>query len=249
MIQILNDINVGIQSYCFRKFTLEKTALLLAQCGIDTLEISRIHLDVINTEVVPDIAMSVLADIGIQISAYGSNRLTNDEDKLRRIFGFAKRFGIKVLTADPDHDALDLISRLCDEYGIKVAIHNHGRDDMRHGRASMLKEILDTTANNIGVCLDTGWMIDAGDDPVAFADANMSRIYGIHLKDFSYDTSGIRHETLIGEGLLELESLLRILKVHDYTGNITIEYEKNPDDPVPDLKKCIENLITANSMI
>jgi sugar phosphate isomerase/epimerase len=243
--KVLNDIHVGIQSYCLRKFTLDQIPGLLTECGIDTLEVSRAHIDLFDLNTDPDILLKPLHDKNIKISAYGSNRLTNDDKKVRQVFEFAKRNGINLLTADPDHDALDLLSHLCEEYDLRLAIHNHGKDDMRHGRASMLNDILESTSDNIGICLDTGWMIDAGDDPVAFVESNISRIFGIHLKDFSYSDEGKRKEELIGEGLLDLVLLFDVLKKKNYDGNITIEYEQSPYDPVPELRKCINNLIRA----
>ena len=37
----------------------------------------------------------------------------------------------------------------------------------------------------------------------------------------------------------KLEDLLKALKAVKFTGHIAIEYEANPNDPSPDMKKCV----------
>jgi sugar phosphate isomerase/epimerase len=66
-----------------------------------------------------------LADVNIKIVNYGVVGLSAKEKDCRKVFDFAKDMGVETIISEPGPDALDLIDRLCQEYKIKVAIHNH----------------------------------------------------------------------------------------------------------------------------
>src|SRR3989442_12195496 len=58
----------------------------------------------------------------------GVVKLPADEAECRKVFEFAKKWGIGVLVSEPEANALDTVEKLCKEYNIKVAIHNHPKD-------------------------------------------------------------------------------------------------------------------------
>ena len=60
-----------------------------------------------------------------QLQRYGVVQLPNDEAKSRKVFEYAKRLKLEGIVSEPPTDAIGLIDRLADEYGIKVAIYNH----------------------------------------------------------------------------------------------------------------------------
>jgi len=56
---------------------------------------------------------------------YGVVGLPNDEASCRKVFEFAKKMGLRAVTAEPEPAAMDLIEKLVKEYDIGMAIHNH----------------------------------------------------------------------------------------------------------------------------
>ncbi|MDD5697982.1 MAG: TIM barrel protein [Victivallaceae bacterium] len=127
--------------------------------------------------------MQEYTDAGIKISSFGVNRFTGDEKAARQVFDFAKAAGFSAISADLAEGGLAVAEKLCEEYGKKIAIHNHGR---KHelGSVRALESLFSKSSPNIGLCLDTAWMLDSGEDPVAIAEKFKDRLYGLHLKDF-----------------------------------------------------------------
>jgi sugar phosphate isomerase/epimerase len=245
MTSILGGIGLGVQSFCFRQFSNEQILGALDESGLKWLEICKKHL---NIEVAgePDRLLDLYRSNGIGFNSYGINVFDNDEAKARAFFEFAVRADIKVLGAKPNPDAFDMLGRLCDEYSIKLAIHNHGRKDQIYGTSSQLEEALSRAPDTIGLCLDTGWLIDVEEDPVAAVHRFAGRIYGVHFKDFDYSESGERLEAVLGEGNLDVSGVVRALKQINFNGYASIEYEGEPNDPVPNIKRCVDALILAD---
>ena len=120
-----------------------------------------------------------------------------------------------------------------------MGIHNHGRKH-RDGSVAALEAILSDTSSNIGLCLDTAWMLDSGEDPVDVAKKFKDRLYSLHIKDFVFDRAGKPSDAIVGEGNLKLDALNSFLMEIDYGGTYTLEYEGDIDNPVPTTKACVE---------
>ena len=235
---------LGIQSWCFRKFTTTQQVIDgLRACGVDHLEICGVHG---NAEKDPE-ALKVIDEYrkaGISLSSTGVWGIGRDEAGSRRVFEFAKKAGITAISASVWHDWLPLAEKLSAEYGIKLALHNHGRHDFLVN-IGFLEKYLAKASRNIGVCLDTAWMMDGGDDAMEAAKKFQDRLYGLHLKDFIFDRAGKPHDVVLGDGNLDIDGLMKFLVQIDYKGYLTIEYEGDADNPVPALKKCVERVRRA----
>lgn len=226
---------LGIQSWCFRKYaTVAELIPDLRSCGVNHLEICGVHVDWSN----PAETVKICRDAGVVLSAFGVNRFTADEAAARRVFEFAALAGIPTISADIQFEAIDLIEKLCAEYGKKLAHHNHGRKHLT-GSLAMLDELFRRTSPNVGLCLDTAWMLDSGEDPVAVAEKYRERLYGLHLKDFVFDRAGKPADVVIGTGNLHLDAMMKLLRKTGFSGYLTIEYEGDKEDPVPALKCCV----------
>lgn len=241
MFTIMNNINVGIQSWCFRGLKGNDAIVeALGYCNTGVIELCGIHIDVSNSQEVHEV-INLYNRNGISFSSYGIDFYPNDEMVLRNKFEFAKKANINVLGADPDPDAFDLIDRLCSEYNIRIAIHNHGRDH-RYGHVRQLEEVYRNVSENIGLCLDTGWALDAGEDPVNMINKFPGRLYGVHFKDFTFDEKSNPIEAILGTGELDLKKIFSALSDINFQGYATLEYEGDVDDPVPSLKESLKAL-------
>jgi sugar phosphate isomerase/epimerase len=231
---------MGIQSYSLRGFAVETTLDYVQKLGIHHVEFFSGHF-AINPE--PKHIAAMLRSVrrrDMAISAHGVNRFTSDHEANRRVFEFANLAGIRNLSADPDPDSFESLEKLVAEYGIRIAIHNHGPGNRYDKVADVKKAIKDRHAW-IGACADLGHFIRSGEDPVAVIRELEGRLYGIHLKDFAEkkkDAKGV----VIGKGQLDVAETFRALRRVRFPadGALSLEYEENPENPLADLKECLE---------
>ncbi len=233
--------NVGVQSYCFRNFKDNReVAGLVRKCGLNAIELCGVHCDFSNEAGWKD-AVNVYRDAGVEIVSMGVQYLSNEAAKERKYFDFAKFAGVKHMSVSFSVDSVPAAFRaaekLADEYDIRLAIHNHGGKDWL-GSPTMLANVFKNTSPRIGLCLDTAWMFDTGENPVAVAEKFGDRLYGLHLKDFTYDRDRKFTDVVVGTGNLDLKALADTLKKIKFAGYAVIEYEGDPENPVPAIEKC-----------
>ncbi len=241
MAKILGGIRLGVQSWCYRDFKgTDNLIRLLHDSELDTIELCGTHYD-FNDRAGWTKVIEELEAASILINGCGINGMQNNEESLRNQFEFARRAGISAIGADLDPDAIDLVEKLCEEYGVKVAIHNHGHWH-RYGSRAQLRELFGKTSSNIGLCLDTGWALDSKENPLDYIDEFADRLFGVHLKDFNFDAEGQPLETVLGTGELDLPAIIAKLKEIHFAGYASLEYEGDASDPAPKLRACVENL-------
>lgn len=233
------EFRLGIQSYCFRKFLpLDELIDALKQAGLSYVEIWPRHIPFDADPAEQDKALATLKENGITIDSYGCVNFGADEAKNRQILDFCKKAGVKAISADPDPEAVALMERLCDEYDINLAVHNHGRRH-RYGRYDQLDELFGRTSPRFGLCLDTAWLLQVDEDPVEALDRYKERLYGVHLKDFVFDEEGKPEDVIVGTGGLDLPAFMKRLDGMGFTGYLSLEYEGDADNPLPKVKECI----------
>jgi sugar phosphate isomerase/epimerase len=110
---------------------------------------------------------------------------------------------------------------------------------------TMLRAILDTGLNNIGVNLDTGNLILYGKgEPVGALDVVGRYVRGLHAKDGLYptDPKNLGEEVAIGRGRVDFPKVIRKLHQLNYTGPITIEREISGPRQMEDIRASIAYL-------
>jgi len=233
------DFRLGIQSYTFRAFkSLEELAGAVVKTGLSYVEIWPGHLSYELSVEEQKAALSVIADAGLTVDGYGAVDFNEDEKHSRRIFSFAKLAGIRTLTVvGIDPSLFGPVGKLCDEYDINIALHNHG-EKFRWGSAESLAEAFSATSPRVGLCLDTAWCIDAGEEPCEWLERFGERLYGVHLKDFAYE-SGKRRDVIVGTGGLALPQFMLQLRQLGFDGYMSMEYEGDVDNPLPSAIECV----------
>ncbi len=235
---------VGLQSYSLRAFSVDQALEHTSQLGLKYWESFRAHLPLTGDPAVVKQYKGKLAQYGITLYAYGVERFTADRDQSRLRFEFARAMGIRVLTADPEPASFDHLDKLVEEYGIRIAIHNHG-PGARYDRISDTLAVLKNHHEFIGACVDTGHYIRSNEDPVEAVEAFGKRTYAVHLKDVKTLPNGGKRFTVLGEGDLDTVKLLKALKGVGFTDCLALEYEENPRNPLPDIRKCLVHLRAA----
>jgi len=230
-------MKLGLQSYSLHKFSFEEAIKKISELGLKYVEAYPGHLPPTSEGV--KVAKELEEKYGVKVIAHGVNHMSADETRLRELFDFAKKVGIEVLTADPEPEALPFVEKLAEEYDIKVAIHNHGPGH-RYARYEAGLEDIKDRSELLGLCLDTGHLERAGESILKAARALGNRIHGVHLKDIDEN----KKDVIIGKGILNLKEFFRILKENGVldTAVIVIEYEIEPENPIPGIKESLENL-------
>ena len=182
---------------------------------------------------------ALLEKAGIRMNAYGVMGFSANHDENRKVFEFAKRIGIKNITANPKPDSFDSLDKLVEEYDIRIAIHNHGPGALYDKIDDVVKAVKDHHPH-VGACIDTGHFIRSKEDPIAAIETLASRVFAVHVKDEEKQEKKSKN-VIIGQGFLDLPGMFKTLKSINFPadGSISLEYESNPDNPIDDMNQCL----------
>jgi len=235
-----NYTNVGAQSYSFRNFDTAGALEQLAKLGLNMMEFCRVHFppDPDNLEF-PDI-IKMIRDKQVTVPCYGVEGFGADAAANRKKFELAKKLGAGYLSADPEPTSFSSLEKLVEEFGIKIAIHNHG-PGARYDKATDTLNAVKALHPHIGACVDTGHVLRSGEAPHEVIEQIGERVHCLHLKDWKVGGD----ETVIGEGDLDLLKTVAALRAINFDGFICMEYELDPEDPAPGMKRGLQNWIDA----
>jgi inosose dehydratase len=231
--------NVGLQSYTLREFPIDRALDEINKLGLHSVELFEAHFPSKSTDAEIEAMKSKTTALGIVMRGHGVNPFTANHEENRRWFEFAKKAGIKNISANPTEDAFDSLDKLCEEYQIRIAIHNHGPGADYDKIADTLNAIRGHHPL-IGACADLGHYIRSGEDPVRAITLFEGRLYGIHLKDFAEQKANTKG-VILGQGHLDVTGVFKALKKVNFPpdGCLSIEYEENPKAPLDDVRACL----------
>src|SRR5262249_24783099 len=149
-------------------------------------------------------------------------------------FEFAQGLGIEVLVATPTKESFESLNSLVQEFGIRVAIHNHGPGSV-YATIGDVARALEGRHQLIGACVDTGHFLRADQDPIKAIQTFGERTYGVHLKEVDKD----KKFQVLGKGALDTVGVLRALKKLKFKHCLALEYEEHPEDPMGDISECL----------
>ena len=84
----------------------------------------------------------------------------------------------------------------------------------------------------LGLCIDVGHTLRTGTDPVASCRECRDRLYDMHVKDLATKTDR-DSQVEVGRGVIDFPALFRTLIDIGYQGQVGLEYEIKPKDPLP----------------
>lgn len=232
---------VGVQSYSLRNFNTEEAVRHLQGMGVHYAEFYSKHLDPKASNEKLAETLKLLESAQIKLAGHGVHGFGKDHEKNKALFDFAKRAGVKVLTANPTPDAFESLDKLVAEYDIRIAIHNHGPGALFDKLDSVTKAIAGHD-KRIGACVDCGHFLRSGEDPVKCVLELGDRVYGCHIKDEKETGTKASSNVVIGKGHLDVVGLFKALKQVKFPadGALSLEYEANPANPIDDMKACLE---------
>jgi len=238
-------LEFGVQSWWFRNFKdNEDVARKVREIGVDKIEISGAHAKFHDLAAWKDV-VKTYRDGGVSIVSLGVETLVGDPSE-RDFFECAAAAGAKHISVhfkvDSFPTAIRQAQKFSDEFGVRLGVHSHG-GYMFGGQPDVLDHLVKLGTPQVGVCIDTAWCMQIGPhlgNPVEWVKRYSGRIYGIHFKDFVFGPDGQWSDTVVGEGNLKLPAFVQALKADGFDGMAVIEYESDPQNPVPALKRCVE---------
>ena len=227
-------IRLGLASYTFRNFTRTQMIAFMKQLNVFALNAKDVkdHLPIDANEEAA--ALADYAAAGIKLHAAGAIYFPKDEDAdIRSKFEYCKRAGIGVIVAgDPTPETLPRVEKFVKEYGIRIAIHNHGPEDKLWRSPLDVLKVVNGMDPRIGCCIDLGHTVRAGTDVVQAIHEAGPRLFNVHMKDLTNFKSK-ESQVAVGEGIMPVRKMFEALIATKYKGFVDLEYEVHPDDPMP----------------
>ncbi len=218
------------QAYTFRELTLFETMDVLNALGLRYIELFP------GQSMAPDdkagfdhnAAPERVAAVQAKLKSahltpvnYGVVGLGDDEAENRKVFNFAKTMGMLTIVSEPPEDSFDKIDRLCGEYKINVALHDHPRPSRYWDPAHVL-EVVKGHSRRIGSCSDTGHWYRSGFTPLECLKQLEGRIISLHFKDLNAQ----KEDVPWGTGVCDAREMLKELKRQKFRGVFSAEYER-----------------------
>jgi inosose dehydratase len=228
---------LGLASYTFRAFGFDETLAMTKRLGLRKISLKSMHLPLESTMDEIKAAAAKVKAVGLDLYAGGVIYMTKEQD-VKQAFAYAQAAGMKMIIGVPNHDLLDLAARHARQYDIMLAIHNHGPTDKIYPTPDSVYEKIRALDRHVGLCIDVGHSQRSGIDPSLPAERYIDRLLDVHIKDVSAATAdGTTVE--IGRGVIDIPKFLRTIIRLNYSGTVSLEYEKDEKDPLPGASESI----------
>jgi len=234
---------LGVQAYTFRELTFFETVDKVHELGLKYIEMYPGQKLKPGSEVKTgsDLSESDVAELQAKLKAadvklvsYGVADVPRDEPNARKQFEWAKKMGIEVLVTERTPNTN--VDKMAQNYGIKVAIHNHPST----WPPERVLSVTEKMSPMVGACADVGHWKRAGLDTAATLKKVGSRVIHIHFKDLA-PAGNDMEDVPWGTGQSDARGMLAQLKSQNFKGYLMIEYEHGSvDELMHNLPKCIQ---------
>jgi len=236
--------------YTFRDRSFYEAIDVIAGLGIVSVEpafflpLSKDHPDLKTSEALsPEQRREMkkrMDDRGLKMASYYAP-LEADTNAFRKVFDFAKEMGVETLVAEPPAEVFEALDKLCQEYKITLAIHNHAEAaGSKYWKPENVLKVCEGRSKAIGGCPDTGHYVRTGLDPSECLKRLQGRIVSVHLKDVAEIGKVEARDVPLGEGKANYTQVLQTLAALKFKGLATIEYEHLSPQLVEDVAKCVK---------
>jgi sugar phosphate isomerase/epimerase len=172
------------------------------------------------------------------VNFYGN--VAGNQDENRKIFEFAKQMNVETIVAEPPAAAFDAIEKLCDEFQINLAVHNHPKSPQsQYWHPDNVLKVCQGRGKRIGACCDTGHWVRSGLDAVECLKKMEGRILTMHLKDVIESGNPAARDVPLGTGKANYAALLKELHRQGFRGVLSIEYEHESPQLMDDVAQCV----------
>jgi len=241
---------LAITAYTFHKYTLFETIDKTASLGLPYLE--GLSFQKVSKEIAKDFDPQLsdeelgqirrkLDSAGVRLLTYYYHQIPGDEAGCRKVFEFARKMGVETLISEPLPEALDAIEKFCNEYDIKLALHNHDpKASPLYWNPEGILKACQGRGPRVGACGDLGYWMRAGVDPIQAARTLKGRLITLQMHDLDRRTSE-GHDVPWGTGAGQTERFLE--EIHALGIKPTafgVEFSYDWLDSMPEVAQCIE---------
>lgn len=231
------DFKIGVAGYSYRKYNIEQTLAFLKSMDVKYLSVKDWWLPLNSTKEQMDAFKAKCAEYGVNPYILGPIYMKS-EAEVDRAFAYAERYGSDVFIGVPNYELADYVIKKVKETGIKVAIHTHGPDGAPFPNIQKVAEIFKDPSLGVGCCMDLGHSVRMGEDIVKDIKKYKDWIYDIHIKDETAPSKqGKTWE--MGRGVIDFRPIMKVLRQIKYQGVVSLEFEKNGDNPHPGIAESI----------
>ena len=232
-----NTFTVGMAGYTFYRLTVEKTIEIMKRTGITNLSLKDIHMPMNSTQNQINAVLDKFRIAGLNVYTVGVVYMKTRESA-DQAFEYAKMAGVRMIVGAPDYELLPYVEQLVKKYNLKVAIHNHGPDNPLYPNATDIWNHIKNLDARMGICIDIGHTTRDGQDPSVDVMRYKSRIFDMHIKDV--DKASKDGKTVeMGRGIIDIPKIVDTLRKIKYTGNCSLEFEKDMEDPIAGIAESI----------
>jgi len=153
------------------------------------------------------------------------------------MFDFAKDMGLETIVSEPTEDAFDTIEKLCEQYGLNLAIHNHPNPS-RYWNPDTVLKVCKGRSKRIGACADTGHWMRSGLNPIECLKKLEGRIINFHFKDLN-KTVGEARDVPWGTGVSDVKGMLAEVRRQGLKAVFLIEYEYLSPTLLQEVAECV----------
>lgn len=228
--------NLGIASYTFRQFDRAQVLQWAKQLEIKYICFKDFHLPLTaDNEECAKVAEECRS-YGVELIGCGTVTFKDAAD-IDNAFRYAEAAGMKhiVCTIKPTakvEELLQYLDKKVKSSSVVAAIHNHGPGDQVFPTAKVAYEKIKHLDKRIGFCIDIGHTERLGESMFDDLKVCPERIYDIHFKDITKAAKEGVSE-VPGRGVLDIRKLFETLIEIGYDRTLSIEYEENPNNPLP----------------
>ena len=232
-----STLKLGVASYSLRNFSRAYTIRAIKEIGAPFVNVKSFPQPYESTPEQLRAGRRAFESGGLQVVGGGTITLNrDDDDDIRSYFEYARASGMPLMVIAPTRTTLPRIERFVREYDIEVAVHNHGPEDEHFPGPQDVLPVIRDMDPRVGVCLDAGHTARTGIDVAEAAEMCGDRLLDIHMKDLR-DLTDRGSQCVVGEGAIPVARLFAVLVRTGYQGYVNLEYEIDPFDPVPGMKR------------
>ncbi len=233
------SLKLGVASYSLRNFSREQAIEMTRSLGVRYINFKSVHLPYDAKPAEFSAARAQLAAARLELVGGGTITFETDtDDGVRKYFEYAKAAGMPTIVCTCKPAVLPRIEKFAKQYDINIAIHNHGPEDENFPSPYDVLKTIRGMDPRMGLCVDLGHTVRAGTDPVqAVADAG-ARLHDMHAKDLR-DFKSADSQCIVGEGKIPIAEIFRQLRAISYSGYVNLEYEIEPDNPLPGMRQSL----------
>ena len=230
-----DDIKLGVATYSLREFPRAQAIEIVKKLDVEYVSIKEFHIRYKSTPEEWAQGRKDFEDAGLKILS-GGNIDLKKPDELRTMFEYAKACGIPMMVCAPAHATLAQVEKLVKEYNIKAAIHNHGPEDKEFPDPKSVLDAIKGMDQRMGLCIDIGHTSRTGANFVEWIEKAGPRLLDVHVKDLK-DPMVARSQVAVGDGMLAIVPMFKLLKKMKYQGGVMLEYEIEAKNPFPGMQK------------